>query len=444
MRMRLAVAFAAGISVLTLGAGAYLQGSMKRAVYSGINKELMDGAKLTLHKMEEDHSGISKELLDLPDNVYLRIMDPGGKVLLESRDLATLLPQAASHGPLAPWRWAETPLDAPVRIKTLLVPRSGGWFLIARDMHPEEAVIRSFRRTMAELMTLIPFVAFCLGYFLVRVAFRSARSLQLQVEAIRPDSLDKRIDAASLPVELEPLATRFNQLMDRLQEAFARLSSLNAEMAHELRTPIHGLRLQIEAILAGRSGSGVEEALGDVAESLEGMSSLLERMLLLARVENPSHHLEVRTCFAKELLLDAIAPFEALSDLRNVAIHAGCPDDFTITVDRDLIRRGLHNLVSNALRHAPPGSRIELDARGEAGMSVLEVRDQGPGIPLSVIAHLGERFLRADDSRSRESGGAGLGLAIVQGILKLHGGSLELSGPESSGGRARMVLPQPD
>jgi signal transduction histidine kinase len=112
-----------------------------------------------------------------------------------------------------------------------------------------------------------------------------------------------------------------------------------------------------------------------------------------------------------------------------------------VTGDPTLLRRALHNLIANALRHAPEGSVVRLSAREGAEGVALEVEDQGEGIPAEAVAKLGQRFLRPDPSRSRGSGGAGLGLAIVQGIARMHGGRLEVVRLEPAGTLARLVLP---
>lgn len=125
---------------------------------------------------------------------------------------------------------------------------------------------------------------------------------------------------------------------------------------------------------------------------------------------------------------------------RGIAIELASSPGLSLVGDATLLKRVLHNLLGNAIRHAPGGSLIRLSALREGDATVLAVSDQGEGIPASVLGQLGRRFVRQDASRSRRSGGAGLGLAIVQGIARPHGGSLSLQSTEGLGTVARITI----
>jgi len=243
--------------------------------------------------------------------------------------------------------------------------------------------------------------------------------------------------------ELAPLAGALNGALARLEKAFSRLSELNADLAHELRTPLHALRLEIEDLL-GRPGlpEPVPERLGAVMESLDDLGATIEQMLTLSSLEDPSTELALESLNAGELLARALAPFESLAEEAGVGLIAEAEAGLVIQGDRLLLRRALHNLLANAIRHSPAGSHIHVRSRNEGGRAVLEVADQGEGMPEALVAQVGRRFLRRDASRTGRTGGSGLGLAIVRSIAELHRGSLEVLSQEGAGSTFRLLLPK--
>jgi signal transduction histidine kinase len=159
-------------------------------------------------------------------------------------------------------------------------------------------------------------------------------------------------------------------------------------------------------------------------------------------MEDPSEHLVKQPIDVAELLAMARNPFLALAEERSVRILIQLDGQPHLEGDPALLRQALFNLLGNALRHSPPGGEITLRAHGDSDTTVLEVLDQGHGLPEHIRKNLGQRFLRAESSRERSSGGAGLGLAIVQGIATMHGGRLALEEAAPSGCRATIMFPR--
>jgi len=168
---------------------------------------------------------------------------------------------------------------------------------------------------------------------------------------------------------------------------------------------------------------------------------VIEQMLVLARFEDPSTSIHPERLQADALIREAILPFEPLAEEKEIAIRLTSSPGLSLIGDSILLKRALHNLLGNAIRHSPKGALIRLSAVREGEACLLAVADQGEGIPADLLGQLGRRFVRQDTSRSRRSGGAGLGLAIVQGIARLHGGSLELQSTEGSGTVATVTIP---
>lgn len=440
--LHLSLAFAAGFLVLLGGALFYLKTAMIRTVYTQVDKDLLDATRVTLHRLEEDHYPLNKELLDLGDNLYLRVVDPSGRTVLESVQMPRIAPLRLFPVPGQSWTWAESPRHGEVRTKLVSVRYSGGWIQVARDMHPDEVVLTQFRRLLRWAIAVTPFLGAMMGYLLVQAGLKPLRTLVQGAQSVGPENLGYRIDTAALPLELDPLGRELNRTFQRLEEGFERLSALNGDLAHELRTPLHSLRLEMERLLdRGGLPQDLEESLGEMTETGAHMAELIDQMLLLARVEDPSRHLEARTIDVGQLLEQARAPFLALADEQEVRIVLQLGGKPGLVGDPVLLRRALHNLLANALRHSPSGTSITLKARGDAHGTVLEVADQGPGVPAMVKERLGQRFLRMEQARDKRSGGTGLGLAIVQGIAKLHGAHLALADASPTGCRAMITFP---
>jgi two-component system heavy metal sensor histidine kinase CusS len=441
MILHLALAFAVGMSALVGGAGFYLHTSVTHAVYAQVNRDLIDSARLTLHRLEEDKMEPNKELLDLGDNVYLRVMTPSREVVLESKDMSLLLPRGTPM-PTENWCWWESPRKAEIRIKAVTFRYQGGWIQLARDMHPEEGVLKDFRKSLLALLAIIPFASAALGFGLLRLGFSPLERLRSKSGDIGPETLQSRIDPSPFPIEIDPLVQTVNRALDKLESGFTRLSELNSDLAHEMRTPVHALRLECESLLSRQDlPEPMVDPLVSMMETLVHMGAVIEQMLVLARFEDPSTSITPVLLHADTLIREAIAPFEPLAEEKAVSIELASSPGLSLMGDATLLKRALHNLLGNAIRHAPQGSLVRLSALRERDDCVFAVSDQGEGIPVGLLDQLGRRFVRQDASRSRQSGGAGLGLAIVQGIARLHGGALSLQSTEGLGTVAKITIP---
>ena len=270
-------------------------------------------------------------------------------------------------------------------------------------MHPEEGVLKDFRRSLLVLLSIIPFASAALGFGLLRLGFLPLDRLRSKAGDIGPETLKSRIDPSPFPMEIDPLVRTVNQALDKLESGFTRLSELNSDLAHEMRTPVHALRLECESLLSrGDLPEQTLDSLESMMETLGHMGAVIEQMLVLARFEDPSTSIIPVWLKADALLREAVAPFEPLAEEKGIAIELASSPGLALRGDATLLKRALHNLLGNAVRHAPAGSRIRLSALREGDAAVFAVSDQGEGIPASVLGQLGRRFVRQDASRSRQ------------------------------------------
>jgi two-component system heavy metal sensor histidine kinase CusS len=251
--------------------------------------------------------------------------------------------------------------------------------------------------------------------------------------------LNERIQSEGYPIELADLALTFNAMLDRLKESFERLTRFSADLAHELRTPVNNIRGEIEVALArSRTTHEYREVLVSNLEEAVRLSELIGSLLFLARTESPGTHIKREVVRMGELLETVRDYYEGPADQAGVALAVNAPAGLQAMLDRSLMQRALGNLVSNALAHTPSGGRIDLSAGQSTAVLEICVSDSGCGIPEESIPRLFDRFYRVDPARS-QSGGFGLGLSIVRGIMLLHGGQVQIASELGKGTRVTLL-----
>lgn len=244
--------------------------------------------------------------------------------------------------------------------------------------------------------------------------------------------------------ELAGLASSFNTMTASLRRSEERRQKMTADIAHELRTPIAVQRAHLEALQDGIYPLTVEN-LQPVVDQAELLGRLVEDLRTLALADAGELRLENEPVEVAELLLDVLRQFRSHSAARSVTLEL-LEDDrpegsAVVSADRHRLVQILNNLLSNALRHTPDGGRVALSWHKSGDWVEIQVRDSGPGIPPGALEKIFERFYRADRSRSRLEGGAGLGLAIARQLALAHGGDLVAANHPQGGALFTLRLP---
>ncbi len=250
------------------------------------------------------------------------------------------------------------------------------------------------------------------------------------------------------PREIRMIAEAFNRMADEMSNAIAQLSDEEArktqfvsDVSHELRTPLTAIRGAAETLLDGDVGAEDQERfLSTIATEAERLTRLANDLLTLQRIEGATGELPFRRVHLKEASVRAATMLEPLIEDRGVTLSITGTAPLVLG-DIDRLQQVVANLVDNASRMVGTGGRVWVELSGADGMAVLVVRDDGPGIPEEDLPRLFDRFYRADISRTRASGGAGLGLAIVRAIVASHGGTIAAENPSSGGARLTVRLP---
>src|SRR5271157_1909381 len=314
---------------------------------------------------------------------------------------------------------------------------------IAIDISQKEGLLARYRFWFWAIL-LATFVIFPLvGYQIAQRGIRPVEEMATTARHITSTNLRERILPEGYPFELASLASTFNQMLDRLEESFERISRFSADIAHDLRTPVNNLRGEAEVALArARSADEYREVIESFLEEAVRLSDLIGDLLFLARTESPLTHLRRERVDVGELLGGVREYYEASAADGGVSLTANVTHEAVIAeVDRTLLQRAVGNLVSNALANTPPGGAVVMGTRADPSTICIEISDTGVGIPAEALPRVFDRFFRVDSSRSQGSGGTGLGLSIVQSIVLLHGGNVEIASQPGQGTRVTLHVP---
>jgi len=322
-------------------------------------------------------------------------------------------------------------------------PTQSDTIQIAIDVSQKEALLARYRRwfwtILVGSLAIFPLV----GYQIARQGIRPVEEIATTAQHISSTNLHERIQPEGYPSELASLAGTFNQMLDRLEESFDRISRFSADIAHDLRTPVNNIRGEAEVALArARTVDEYREVLGSCLEEAVRLSNLISDLLFLARAESPLGHLHWARVDVGELLSSVREYYEGAAAEGGISLTTANGDKpVTAELDRMLVQRAVGNLVANAVAHTPPGGSVVLRANTEADSVRIEVSDTGLGIPPDALPKVFDRFFRVDQSRSQASGGTGLGLAIVQSIMALHNGNAEIQSQPGHGTRVTLRVP---
>ena len=386
--------------------------------------------------------------------IYIRIVDSDGRVLLETPGLSTELPEP-TNADLAAITSADgvsqTVESRSGRVFQVLTARIAGgdsnksarFIQVGIDRDDERHVLTKYRERM--WLVLISSLILCsiVGYGIARGGMRPIENIGQTAERIGSSTLHERIATPGLPAELSRLAETFNNMLDRLQGSFARVSQFSDDVAHELRTPINNLRGEMEVALSKtRSREDYHETLGSCLEECERLSRVIESLLFLARAENSREPLQCDNIDVGKELTAVQEFYEAAAAEAGVDLCLSVATELRACIDRTLFQQAIGNLVSNAISHTPGGGTVEIAVHADPTSLHVSIMDSGCGIPAEHLPHVFDRFYRVDRARSGSNHNVGLGLAVVKSIIVRHGGRIEIDSNVDRGTEVKLLLPR--
>jgi len=322
-------------------------------------------------------------------------------------------------------------------------PRSG-WIAIASVSL--EAFNNTISRVIQELAVggSVFVVLAALGAFgLATASLRPVERLRREAAVLSEGDTPSTLTVPRTHDEIAALAKTMNDLLQRLQHALQRERYLVADASHELRTPLAVLRGELElALKPGRSREELLTAVTIASEDAARLTRLTNDLLLLSRNDQGQLPLHLLPTVVSQLLNESSDRAASRAGIAGLTLRVEAPPELIADLDPDRIQQALDNLVDNAMRFGPAGTEILLSARAVGHDLALEVSDSGPGFPPDFLPHAFERFRRPDAGRSRDDGGAGLGLAIVQAIALAHGGSAAVANRPAGGACVRLTIPR--
>lgn len=461
LAFRLAAAYSLGGLLLVFLATAILYMVLRTELDKSTDQFLADKLHVlrTILRDRPDNKDALREEIELEtaarryEHFYIRLLDergvpimitPGMTRQLDLGELVRrtqghpehLISMAGSHGRV----FRVTSAAASVGT----VPPQSDKIQIAIDTSQEEQLLSRYRLWFWAILLATSILFPLVGYRTARHGIRPVEEIAATARSITSTNLRERIHAEGYPSELASLAATFNEMLDRLEESFERISRFSADIAHDLRTPVNNIRGEAEVALArARTADEYRDVLESSLEEAVRLSDLIGDLLFLARAESPLTHLHREQVDVNELLCAVREYYETTASNGGISlVAAAVPKPVTAELDRSLMLRAVSNLVSNAITHTPNGGSVTLAVAAEDAEIRIAISDTGTGIPAEALPRVFDRFFRVDPSRSKTSGGGtGLGLAIVHSIMTLHGGTAEIASQLGQGTCVTLRVP---
>ena len=447
IRMRLAIAFALAAAALFSLGGWLFASALSAAQLKTIDSQL---SALLVQAGQYFPAGATVTRPPggpLADEFVIEIIDPAGRVRAVSRDagssrlLTASQLRRARHGPIFLTRAVDG--DNTRIAAAPFGARHPGWVTVAaQSLETYEATQSQVARELAVGGAVFVAVAGLGAYWLARAALSPVERLRRQVAAISEHGGTSGVQVPATRDEVAALAGTMNDLLGRLQRALARQRAFVADASHELRTPLAVLHGELElAARPGRELADLTAAMLRARAEADRLARLTNDLLLLARSDEGRLSLRPEPTDVPALLRSSAESTASRLAAAGLTSRVDARPETWAQLDPVRVRQAVDNLVDNALRFAPAGSVIVLTARVDGSDLDLEVIDEGPGFPAGFLPRAFERFARPDGNRSRDDGGAGLGLAIVQAVAAAHGGVATAANKPGGGAVVRLHLP---
>jgi two-component system heavy metal sensor histidine kinase CusS len=368
---------------------------------------------------------------------WVRVLDPAGHTVAETPGMNELLPAPVFPASKVSGAVAAIPEDYRVngRLFSLLtsvesVQGQTYAIQVAQDRSGDEAFTKQFGALLAIVLGIGLVASAAIAITVTKRGLRPLADMTRSLKHVEPSHFNERVAPVTWPRELQPLAVAFDEMLDRLQESFTRLSQFSADLAHELRTPLANVLGEAEvALTRPRTSDEYREVIESCVAECAKLSGIIDNLLFLARAETTDRQVHP-SLFDGRATIEKIATYyRDVAEERQIAIT--CAGEGQVRADPLLFGRALSNLLDNALRFTPAGGQILISVAVRDTQSEVSVKDTGCGIAPEHIPRVFDRFYRADPSRSLD--GVGLGLALVKSITDLHGGSASLHS-EAKGG----------
>ena len=448
----LTIFYALSTFILLAITAAFLYGEMVDLLHQNNQQVLSDEINIVYNiiKSQDKNHSLKHEVQDVPpmiqNSIYhysLRVTDSKNHTILETPGMEKKFgqveflrnPATADVKEQAYWHGPNSKKYLLMKIAVKPAPDSTELWQIQAAMNVsfQHTWITARRHITMFMLFTSDIIAILFGYIVTRRGLRRLYDLTNTTKKITAKSLHQRIDSRSWPKELRKLGRAFNNMLDRIENAFSNLTQFSADLAHELRTPINNMLGETELALSNNlDNKELAPLLVSNIEELHRLSKIIENLLFLAHTENPQLELKKQDLALADEMNLICEYYRPLADDKNISLHV--IGSATVHANQIMIRRALSNLISNALKYSPPNGSIHSKIDTDSSENVtISITDTGVGIAPEHLPNMFNRFYRVSNSIADQPQGNGLGLAIVKSIMKLHQGSSDIISVPGSG-----------
>jgi signal transduction histidine kinase len=407
-------------------------------------------SKLKKYVTLYERGGIAalRQAADDPRNsFFVRIVGPGNKTvflsnpaLWEKFDVQPRQDQPAE----GQWQYfpAKSKTDADVLELTSVDLRGGFVVQVGKDIEDRQEILEDFRETTLAVMIPIILIGLAGGAILAARATRPIRRLIETTQSIVDTGrMDARVPMGKSDDELDQLVGLFNRMLGRIEGLIKGMRGALDNVAHDLRTPITRLRGIAEMALRsdGQRPQDCREVLADCLEESERVATLLNTLMDISEAETGTMNLRLEPLDVSSLIEEIVELYDHVAEDKEITVSVDCPNDITMIADLNRMRQVFANLLDNAIKYSGPKTSVAIDADERNGQIVIRVRDHGSGIPPGEISKIWDRLHRGDASRSQP--GLGLGLSLVQAVVRAHQGRVGVQSQPGVGSAFTLYLP---
>lgn len=383
---------------------------------------------------------------------YAQIMDISGNIKSKPRNMSARLPlspqalERAKKGLVTfwsfPWQVNQT-----LRVVTLPVMKgkrfTGDLVQVGAILDSSVQILDTVKVLLWISLSIGLFLSIVFGYLLTRWAFRPVARITKAAGVLGINDLGVRLKLPPAQDELRDLTQAFNEMLDRLEDAFSRLRRFAGDVSHELRTPLSVLRGEAElALRRDRSSADYKEALQTISMEATHMSTIVEDLLLLARAQGNSIALKWEDVDTAHFVQDLVSSVEKKFEQKDISLKVYNSAPPLVRLSPGYFSLALRNILFNAANHSKVGSKVILTVLGNPTGVTFSIQDFGDGIPKESLPYIFDAFYRADTARNRDSGGIGIGLSLAKALVDLHGGKLSVESERGRGTSFHAFIPK--
>lgn len=450
------VLFYLAILLITLSImGTILYFSLSRIVYASVDSSLLSRAKALATLI---HEGKQETEFEFSDDVMWEYSSPKSPYFFQIRRIdGTTIEKSASL------EESELPYDpkaGPAAFQTVLLKGNsirqinfpirkegegnGRGIVIqcAEDIRDRTAILNTFGLVLAVSVLFIMILSASGGFFIAKRALNPVKNISETIDRVSETNLSERIADKNIPDELKKIAASFNRVFGSLEMAFNRQRQFISDASHELKTPLAIIISHGEVTLRkDREPGEYRAALTAILEAAGMMSLIIGKLLTLARFSSGPMALQREEIALTGMIEKSLKLLRSLADEKGIVIHLAADGSHIVYGDGEALLEVFVNILDNAIKYNVSDGRIDIGVRREGDAVVTEIRDTGIGIPEGDLEKIFDRFYRVDPSRTRKSGGVGLGLSIANEIVKRHGGRIGIESRLQAGTAVSVSLP---